>query len=455
MKEKNTPSKSRFYNRFYRRILRSHYAILTIILSLSLAKPAASQESFLDGVVAIVGDEIILKSDVDAQLQFYAYQNQIEPRTSGLWRKMLIAMIDQKILVAKAKIDSIQISTNEIDEEVSRRVDYIKERLKTEEEVQKYFGKSFSQLRSDMREEVRSQRMAQRLEQKRFENLSVSNVEVVEFFNTYKDSLPDIPEEIEMAHILIRPKVDSTSKSAAMKKIRDIEAKLKSGEDFASVAKSYSEDPGSAQQGGDLGFFKRGELVKRFEEVAYALREGQRSKIFETEFGYHIIELLERKGEAIHTRQILIRFDKSNLNEKAALDTLSMIRKSVLNGEAPFGFMARVYSEDEESAVRGGDIVSPQTMSNRIPLESIEEPFRSTILKMNQGDISEPSKIDLPGGNYAFHIIQLKYRAKEHKMNLEQDYVRIKNFALQKRQSELREEWLLQLRKEVFWTVKL
>jgi peptidyl-prolyl cis-trans isomerase SurA len=426
----------------------------SLLLTFLLHHAAFAQ--LLDGVVAVVGDEVILKSDIDSQVALYAYQNQIDPRTPGLWKRMLQLAIDQKILVAKAKLDSIQVSSSQLDALVAERLSYIRQRLGSEEEVAKYFGKSISQLRNDLREELKAQQMVAELQRKKFANITVSNDDVLKFYEAYKDSLPSVPAEVEIAHILIRPKVDSLARLSSLERMQKIEAELRAGADFAELARKYSEDPGSAKSGGDLGYVKRGEFVKRFEEAAFALREGQISKIVETEFGFHLIQLLDRRGESIHTRHILLRFDQTRRDDSAAVRRLNDIRSQILSGEMSFGLAARLYSEDERTASQGGDIISPQTGSNRIPLEAIDASFRDVIATLKPGEISEPRRIALVGtDDYAYHIVQLKFRSEPHKMNLENDYTRIKNFALQKRQAELYEEWLNQLRKEVYWKIKL
>lgn len=425
-------------------------------LALTLFLHGAAQAQLLDGVVAVVGDEVILKSDIDSQVALYAYQNQVDPRTPGLWTRMLQLTIDQKILVAKAKLDSIQVSSSQLDALVAERIAYIRQRLGSEEEVAKYFGKSIPQLRADLREELKAQQMVAELQRKKFSSVTVSNDDVLQFYEAYKDSLPNVPAEVEIAHIFIRPKADSLARLSSLEKMKQIEAELRAGADFGELAKKYSEDPGSARSGGDLGYVKRGEFVKRFEEAAFALREGQISKIVETEFGFHLIQLLDRRGESIHTRHILLRFDQSKRDDKGAIDRLNEIRSQILSGEISFGLAARLYSEDERTASQGGDIISPQTGTNRIPLDAIDASFREVVETLKPGEISEPRRINIVGtDDYAYHIVLLKFKSEPHKMNLASDYTRIKNFALQKRQAELYEEWLNQLRKEVYWKIKL
>ncbi|NTW49065.1 MAG: peptidylprolyl isomerase [Chlorobiales bacterium] len=407
-----------------------------------------------DGIVAVVGDEPVLKSDVDNQVMLYAYQNQLKPSSPGLWEQVFQAVINQKILLTKAKLDSIDVNADEIDGLVDQRVEYLKSRLRTDEAVIATFGKSLNLLKVDLRDEIKGQRMVEELQRKKFLGMTVSNEEVRKFYETYRDSLPAIPAEVEVAHIVIRPKIDSLSKNSALEKIKRIEAELKKGTDFADLARRYSEDPGSAKEGGDLGFVRRGEFVRRFEEASFALKEGGVSGIVETEFGYHIIKLLEKRGESIHTQHILIRFDKEKLNDQAAIDKLNEIREEILSGKSSFAAMARRYSDDERTAERGGDIVSPQTNQKRLPMDVLLPELRSIVETLKQGQISIPKKITI-GEDYAYAIMWLKYRAEEHRMNLEQDYQRIQSMALQQSQSQRYAKWLEQLKKEIYWKVKI
>lgn len=426
---------------------------LLVLTALSAGNKIASAQ-LVDGIVAVVGDEPVLKSDVDNQVMLYAYQSQLDPSTPGLWDKVFQAVINQKILLTKAKLDSVSVNADEVDGLVDQRIEYLKGRLRTEEAVAETFGKSIALLKVDLREEIKGQRMVEELQRKKFSGLTISNDEVRKFYNAYQDSLPMIPAEVEVAHIVMRPKVDSLGKVSALEKIKGIETQLKNGSDFADLARRYSEDPGSAKEGGDLGFVKRGEFVRRFEETAFALKEGSVSGIVETEFGYHIIKLLERRGEAVHTQHILIRFDKGKLNDQSAIDKLTQIREDIVSGKASFAAMARRYSEDERTAERGGDITSPQNNQKRIPMDALLPELRSIVENLKAGEISAPKKITI-GEEYAYAIMWVKYRANEHRANLEQDYQRIQSMALQSSQSQRYAEWLEQLKKEIYWKVKI
>jgi peptidyl-prolyl cis-trans isomerase SurA len=431
--------------------------LVILLAALTAALPARAQ--LIDGVVAVVGDELILKSEIDGQVEYFLYQNQIQrddPRVKDIWKSVLDEAINTKILLTKAKLDSITAPQTEIDGQAERRIEFIKQKLGSDQAITDYFGKSIPQLRADIREEIRASLLVDGLRRKRFTNVSVSNDDVMKFYNAYKDSLPEIPEEIEAAFIAVRTKVSDESKKETLQKITEIERRLKAGEDFATLAKTFSEDPGSAKNGGDLGFIKRGEMVKPFEEAAFTLRDGQLSKPVETIFGYHIVQPVERRGESVRTRHILLQYDKAKVDEQAAIDKLTTLRQKAQSGEASFGLLARLYSEDEATAQQGGDIYSPQTQSNRIALDEFtgDPDLKQLIVLMKQGEISDPQRYNLPTGT-AFRIVYLKYRAEKHKMNPVQDYAKLKGATLQRRQYEIYQEWIAELRKQVFWKVKI
>ncbi len=424
----------------------------TLILLLVVSKPLMGQ--VLDKVAAVVGDEIVLKSDVDNQALLFAYQNQMPQNDPRIWDQVFKAMINQKILLTKAKLDSIQINYEQVDQIVEERINFLKARLNTIESIEETFGKSIGRIRLDLREEIKSQRLVETLQQKKISKVTISNEEVVAFYNTYKDSLPSIPTEAEVAHIVVRPKVDSLAKHSALEQINTIKARLESGEDFEALAKELSQDPGSAYLGGDLGYVRRGEFVRRFEEVAFALKDGEVSGIVETEFGFHIIKLIARKGETIRVRHILIQFDKTKLNDQSAITTLNDAREKILNGEVSFESMARRISEDETSKNKGGYIVSPKTGLKRIALSEMLPELRTMIGDLKPGEISTPQKISI-GDSYAYAIVKLNYLALEHQINLSQDYAKIRNIALKKKQAEVFEKWVKTLKEGIYIDVRI
>lgn len=428
--------------------------IASVVILQALLVSIQLNAKVLDKVVAVVGNEIILKSDVDNQAMLFAYQNQMPTDDPRIWKEVFNALIDQKVLLTKAKFDSVQINYDQVDQLLEERIQYLKSRFKSVGEIEETFGKSISRIRLDLQDQIKAQRMVEILQQQKISKINISNEEVVAFYNTYKDSLPVIPAEAEVAHIVIRPKVDSLSKQSAMNKILDIQNRLKNGEEFENLAKAFSEDPGSAPLGGDLGFVRRGEFVRRFEEVAFALKQDEVSGIVETEFGYHIIKMIARKGEAIRVRHILIQFDKTKLNDEEAIAELNDAREQILSGKVSFESMARKISEDESSKENGGYIVSPKSGLKRIALSEMLPELRLMIQDLKPGEISEPQKINL-GNNYAYTIVKLNYLAPEHQINLKQDYAKIRNIALKKKQAEELEKWVKKLKEDIYIDIRV
>jgi peptidyl-prolyl cis-trans isomerase SurA len=426
------------------------------MLLIALTARTVSAQALADGVVAVVGDEVLLKSDVDTQLQVYAYQNRVDPRTPGLWRQTLDAMINSKLILTRAKQDSLTVAQTEIEEKLTRQLKQLQQRIGgTEEDVAKYYNQPLPTFKVSLRTEIKNQSLIQQAQQKKMGTVTVSNEEVTNFYNAYKDSLPEVPAEVEISHIVAAPTVDSVAKMLAYVRIKAIQDSLKAGVNFSTLATKYSEDPGSAKAGGDLGFVKRGEFVKKFEEVAFGLKEKEVSDIVETVFGYHIIQLIAKKGEAINTRHILIRFDHTKFNETAAVKKLEGVRNRILSGELSFGAAARQFSEDETSAQQGGDIINQQVGTNRIAYDELDPQFKLEVDSLKVGDISLPTRIRLSNGDFAYHIVLLKYKRTAHKMNLTDDYTRIKDFVVQQRRGELFEKWMTELRNDIFWKVKI
>ena len=260
-----------------------------------------------DKIVAIVDDEIIMKSELDYQVNIIAIQTNANPADPALRKKVLNDMITQKLLYAQAELDSIVVSDEEVEQQLDYQMNYFIQQYGSRERVEQTYGMSIDRIKREFRDETRKQMMGERLKQQKFGNVNVTRREVEEFYENYKDSLGLIPEKFELAHIFINPKATSKVKIEAYNLAKTLLDSIKNGADFAALAKEYSDDPGSASKGGDLGTVKRGVFYPEFEAAAFALAPGQLSDVVESPVGYHIIELIDRKGESIHTRHILIK----------------------------------------------------------------------------------------------------------------------------------------------------
>ncbi|HCV43396.1 MAG TPA: parvulin peptidyl-prolyl isomerase, partial [Bacteroidetes bacterium] len=282
----------------------------------------------LDRVVAVVDNEIILESEMNAQVQFYVFNNKIDPNTPGIKEQVLQSMINEKLILAKAIEDSVSVTDDEVQQQLDAVIQQRIQQFGSEAKLEEVYGMPISRIKREFREEMRKNLLTQRLQQQRFGSASISRRQVEEFFQTFKDSLGKVPEEVELAHIYIKPGFDKTAHEVALTKARTILDSLKAGADFGEMAKRYSDDPGSAPQGGDLGFVRRGQFVKEFETAVFSLGEKQLSSLIETEFGIHIIQLLERRGDAVHPRHILVRVPRTESSDQAAITLLDSVRSA-------------------------------------------------------------------------------------------------------------------------------
>jgi len=277
------------------------FAIIFFYMSVSY-----SQE-VLDRVVAVVDNEVILQSELEFQTSIFAAQRQIDPLTPGLKDQILNSMIEEKLIYAQANIDSILVTEDEVNQRINYQIELFKQQYGSVANIEQIYGMSIDRIRRELRDDVRKSLMSQRLQEKNFGSLQSTRREVEEFFAIYRDSLGMIPEKVHIYHIYRNPKTSDLAKKEYFDKAQQILDSIKAGADFAELAKRYSEDPGSAAQGGDLGFVKRGVFYPEFEAAAFRLQQSELSDIIESPVGFHIIQMLERRGESINTRHILIK----------------------------------------------------------------------------------------------------------------------------------------------------
>lgn len=420
---------------------------IIIVCTLILLSTVYAQ-TVLDKIVAVVDNEIILQSELDFQTNLLALQQRIDPSKPDIKKQILDQMIEEKLLYAKAKLDSISVTDDEVNRQVNYRVDMFIQQYGSKERVEQVYGMSIEKIKRELRDDVRKYLMAETLKQKKFGSVDITRREVEEFFDAYKDSLGLIPEKFKIAHIFINPKAGEKVKLEAKQKALAILDSIRAGKDFAEMAKKYSEDPGSAAQGGDLGFTKRGTLVPEYEAAAFALRVGQISEPVETVFGYHIIQLLARQGESIHTRQILIKIKNDEDTDLKAIEQLNDIRDSLRLDKGTFEYYAKKYSDDKETAKLGGLI-------GTYDVGQLDKSLLDIVGKLNVGEISFPKRVDLGQGIYGYQIVKLISKTPEHKPSIEKDYNEIKQAAELHKQQKLYTDWISELKKEIYWEVRL
>ena len=280
---------------------------IKIILFVLFITTITFSQEILDRVVAVVNNEIILQSELDFQSSLFASQRGIDPNSQGLKEQILKQMIDEKLVYAQAELDTIEVTEEEISQQIDYQINVFQQQYGSQAKIEEMYGMSIDQIKRELRDDVRKNLMVQRLREKNFAFLEASRREIEEFFETYKDSLGMIPEKLKIFHIFRNPKATERIKNKAKDLAQSLLDSIKAGADFGPLAKKYSEDPGSAVQGGDLGFVQRGVFYPEFEAAAFALEQGELSGVVESPVGFHVIKLIERRGESIHTKHILIK----------------------------------------------------------------------------------------------------------------------------------------------------
>lgn len=406
---------------------------------------AIGQDSrVLDRIVAVVGDEIITESELQLQL-LQATRSNPGLQDASLRARVLEAMMNDKLILAQAELDSITVAPEEVDRRLDMQVANLTRHYGSEERFEQAVGMSIAQMKREYRDEIRKRIMIEMIQQRELGEIDITHREVTEFFTAYGDSLPPVPEQVEMRQIVLFPRVTEAFREAAREKAQRILDSIKAGSSFEEMAQRHSDDAGSARNGGNLGLARRGVFVREFEEAAFALEPGQVSDLVETKFGFHIIKLLEKKGEAVQPLHILVRVQKTGESDQGVIDTLNAIRQRILDG-ASFEEMAMQYSEDEDTKKFGGSL-------GVIEVEELSDEMKKVQQELSPGDISPPVKLTMPR-DYAYAIVQLQRRIPQHPATLERDYARIANFAKIFKQNRLYAEWVENIKDKVYWKVE-
>lgn len=425
----------------------SIFFIFVFTISIFSQELKLENKQSLDRIVAVVGNEIILSSEIDAQLARMIQQdNSIDFYDKDKRKEILNALIDEKLLIQKAEKDSVQVSDQEIDQRWDQLLTMWKSQYGSVARVEQLFGKTLSRIKLDFRDQIKNQILTQKLNYTKFGDLSVTNNEVKDFYEKFKDSLKYLPDQYEVSHIIINVKIDNSSKDKALSLAKSIRDSILKGVSFEELAKDNSDDETTKNDGGSLGWVKKGLLFPDFEKAAFALTTGETSLPIETPFGYHIIQTLEKKPDQVKTRHILIKFNRSNNNQEQIVDLLKSIKNDVSEKKKTFEECAKEYSEDENTKGFGGVI-------GKVTLQDLPTQIQSQIKDMKEGDISDPIAYGSDPNKPAFQIFYFKKFYPQHKMNFEEDYESIEIIAKNYKQRELVQNWILELRKELHWEV--
>lgn len=419
------------------------YFLFLLILIL----PELIAQQSVDKVIAVVDNEIILKSELEYQINLLAAQRKIDPKTPALREQVLKMLIDEKLVYAQAGLDSIAVSEDEVGKQIEYQISQLTQQYGSKERIEQMYNMSLEKIKRELRDDVRKNIMIQKMQEKKFGQVESSRREVEEFFAQFKDSLGVIPEKVKISHIFKNPQTSTALKAKYKATAQAILDSIKAGADFAELAKKYSEDPGSAAQGGDLGFVKRGVFYPEFESAAYALKEKQLSEVTESPVGFHIIQLLERRGESIHTRHILIKVKADDESDLNTIEMLTEIRDSIVRKFGTFAELAKKYSDDKETVNLGGQL-------GAFYLNQLDKNLLDVVGKLKENEISYPKRVNYAGDSYGYHIVWLEKKIPQHKPNIEIDYTELKKLSDEYKKQKLYAAWLEELKSKIFWEIK-
>lgn len=403
----------------------------------------SAQKEVIDKVVATVGGELVLLSEVEEQHSLLQAQNGVLPE--GARCNIVGQVLATKLLLNQAKLDSIEVTDAEVEDQLSARIDRILGFMNNDvSQFEAYYGQTVGEVRAQFREDLKNQLLVERMRGQIMRSVTVTPSEVKDFFNEIPiDSLPYFNSEVEVGEIVYKPKVNAEQRKIATEQLEDIRKRiLEGGEDFAALAQKYSDD-GSARIGGDLGWTQRGKFVPEFEAAAYKLEKDEISPVIESEFGFHIIQLLERRGNSIHVRHILIKPEITDQDLELASNHLDSVRQLIMNDSLNFSYAVKLFSmEDAQSYTNDGRMVNPATGNTFFEIGDLDPDIYFTLDTMELNQVSAPFEFSDPTGETLFRIVQLQSRSAPHKANLKQDYSKIQKAAIQSKQNEFVNNWV-------------
>ncbi len=415
--------------------------IIPLILAIATSLQVIGQKKALDQIEAVVGDEIILMSELENQI--ISYQSQGMLIDQDMRCQLFEEMLFQKLLINQAQIDSVEVTDAQVESEMNRRLRYFISQIGSEKKLEEYYQKSIAEIKDEFRELVKEQILAQQMQQKITGSVRVTPSEVKEFYqNLPKDSIPLVNSQVEIAQIMIKAPVSEQAKLAAREKIEEIRKRILNGESFSTLAVLYSDDQGSAIKGGELGFTGRAEFVPEFSAVAFSLKGNEISEVVETEFGYHIIQLIKREGEKVNVRHILIKPKIETEDLEKAEKKARKIYQMLLSDTVIFADVAEKFSDDDESKNNGGLIINPQTGSSLFDIDQVSPQLFFIIDNMKEGEISKPVAFEMPDGTKGFRIVKLVKRTEPHRASLKTDYDMLQQAALNAKKNKVLKKWI-------------
>lgn len=402
----------------------------------------------LDQVIAVVGNDVVLQSDVENQVMQYQAQGI---KSKNLHCEVVEEFLVQTLFLNQARIDSVVVDELQVESELERRLDYFINQIGSREKLEEYFDKTIIEIKEDFRKMIEDQLLTQKMQNQIIGEISVTPSEVDKYYkNLHVDSLPTIESKMEIRQIVKKPPYSEEAIREVRSRLLELRKRIIEGESFGTLALLYSEDPGSAQDKGELGYRNRKELVPEFAEAAFQLKEGGVSNIIETEFGYHIIQLIDRDGDRVNVRHILMKPKISRESRVKAINRLDSLSRLIRLDSMSFKTAAVKYSDDEKTRMNGGLMINPRSGNAKFTMEQLNKPDYFAVRELKEGEMSEPYQSFDDKGKPVFKIIQLKNRTKPHRANLEEDYDVIYEMAKAAKQERVISDWINEKQEEAY-----
>jgi len=405
---------------------------------------SANAQVLVESIAAIIGDEVVFLSDVEEMVYDYRRSGNKTPPDQlrcNVFEELLIS----KLFLDQARIDSIIVTDDMVESDLNVRLNEAIRQVGSEKALEDYFRKSMVEIRRDIRKTLKEQQIAMEVQSNIAANLTITPAELRRFYASIpKDSLPVVPAKVQVSVIQLDPPANEENKAEARQRLLDIRSEILEGKSFSVLAVMYSEDPGTATSGGELGYRTRGELEKEFADAAFSLSKNSVSRIIETRYGFHIIQMIDRKGDLANTRHILIRPKVKTEEAQLAMERLDSLANLIRKNDVKFEDAARRLSSHKDSRVNGGKYVSPNPSSrtNWFTLEELGTEMYMRVRDLKIGEISEPFRTTDEDGNIVFRIVRLDDELPAHRANLRDDYQAIYNAAMLEERRKVYDKWI-------------
>lgn len=421
----------------------------------SVTSLQAQSKAIIDEVVWIVGDEAILRSEVEQQRLRAQYEGT--PIAGDPYCVIPERIAIQKLYLHQAQLDSIQPNEGMVMTNVELQMNYFLTNIGSREKMEEYFGKNIVAIREETREMLRNNQIIQQMQQKLVEHIKSTPADVRRFYRSLpEDSIPIVPAQVELQIISFQPPVPEDEIEAVKERLRSFTERVHNGTtDFSILARLYSEDTESAKRGGELGFRGKGAFVPEFANVAFNLSDPKRvSRIVESEYGFHIIQLIEKRGDRINCRHILLRPKASLADTDKAIKRLDSIAGQIRNEKMTFEQGVMYFSQDKNTAMNAGLMLNPTTGTSKFEYKDLPQEIAKVVYSMQIGELSQPFQmIDPQSNKEVVALVKLKSKVDTHKANLTDDYQLLKNFYEETQKAEFLKTWIAKKQKETYISI--